>query len=182
MSRIGRKPISVPAGVKINTGGGKVEVQGPKGKLFVLVPRQIRLEQKDGVLTAIRDNEEDRALHGLARALLANAVHGVTQGFKKELDIVGVGYRAELKGKTVAFALGKSHPIEFPIPEGIQISIEKQTHIVVSGADKAQVGQVAADIRSLRPPDPYKQKGVRITGERLKKKAGKAGVKAGAVA
>ena len=182
MSRIGRKPIPVPAGVKINTGGGKVEVQGPKGKLFVLVPRQIRLEQKDGVLTAIRDNEEHRALHGLARALLANAVYGVTQGFKKELDIVGVGYRAELKGKMVAFALGKSHPIEFPIPEGIQISIEKQTHIVVSGADKAQVGQVAADLRSLRPPDPYKQKGIRITGERLKKKAGKAGAKAGAAA
>jgi large subunit ribosomal protein L6 len=182
MSRIGRKPIPVPAGVKINTGGGKVEVQGPKGKLFVLVPSQIKLEQKDGVLTAIRDSEEHRALHGLARALLANAVHGVTQGFKKELDIVGVGYRAEVKGKAVAFALGKSHPIEFPIPEGIQISIEKQTHIVVSGADKAQVGQVAADIRSLRPPDPYKQKGVRITGERLKKKAGKAGAKAGATA
>jgi large subunit ribosomal protein L6 len=182
MSRIGRKPIPVPAGVKINTGGGKVEVQGPKGRLFVLVPSQIKLEQKDGVLTAIRDSEEHRALHGLARALLANAVHGVTQGFKKELDIVGVGYRAEVKGKAVAFALGKSHPIEFPIPEGIQISIEKQTHIVVSGADKAQVGQVAADIRSLRPPDPYKQKGIRITGERLKKKAGKAGVKAGAAA
>jgi large subunit ribosomal protein L6 len=146
----------------------------------VLVPAQIRLEQKDGVLNAIRDNEEHRALHGLARALLANAVHGVTQGFKKELDIVGVGYRAELKGKHVAFALGKSHPIEFPIPEGIQISVDKQTHMVVSGADKAQVGQVAADLRSLRPPDPYKQKGIRITGERLKKKAGKAGAKAGA--
>jgi len=180
MSRIGRKPIPVPAGVKINPAAGKVEVQGPKGKLQVLVPQQIRLEQKNGVLTAIRDNEEHRALHGLARALLANAVHGVTQGFKKELDIVGVGYRAEVKGKAVAFALGKSHPIEFPIPEGIQIAVDKQTHIVVSGADKAQVGQVAADIRSLRPPDPYKQKGIRITGERLKKKAGKAGAKAGA--
>jgi large subunit ribosomal protein L6 len=144
------------------------------------VPQQIRLEQKDGVLTAVRDNEEHRALHGLARALLANAVHGVTQGFKKELDIVGVGYRAEVKGKAVAFALGKSHPVEFPIPEGIQIAVDKQTHIVVSGADKAQVGQVAADLRSLRPPDPYKQKGIRITGERLKKKAGKAGAKAGA--
>jgi large subunit ribosomal protein L6 len=180
MSRIGQKPIPVPAGVKINPTGAKVEVQGPKGKLLVLVPQQIRLEQKDGVLTAIRDNEEHRALHGLARALLANAVHGVTQGFKKELDIVGVGYRAEVKGKLVAFALGKSHPVEFPIPEGIQISVDKQTHIVVSGADKAQVGQVAADLRSLRPPDPYKQKGIRITGERLKKKAGKAGAKAGA--
>jgi large subunit ribosomal protein L6 len=180
MSRIGRKPIPVPAGVKISPVAGKVEVQGPKGKLQVLVPQQIRLEQKDGVLTAIRDHEEHRALHGLARALLANAVHGVTQGFKKELDIVGVGYRAEVKGKAVAFALGKSHPIEFPVPEGIQITVDKQTHIVVSGADKAQVGQVAANIRSLRPPDPYKQKGIRITGERLKKKAGKAGAKAGA--
>ena len=180
MSRIGRKPISVPSGVKINSVGGKVEVQGPKGKLSVLVPRQIRLEQKDGVLTAIHDNEEHRALHGLARALLANAVHGVTQGFKKELDIVGVGYRAELKGKVVSFALGKSHPVEFPIPEGIQIAVDKQTHLVVSGADKAQVGQVAADLRALRPPDPYKQKGIRLTGERLKKKAGKAGAKAGA--
>jgi large subunit ribosomal protein L6 len=180
MSRIGRKPIPLPAGVKINSIGGKVEVQGPKGKLQVLVPPQIKLEQKDGVLTAIRDNDDHRALHGLARALLANAVTGVTTGFKKELDIVGVGYRAELKGKAVAFALGKSHPISFDIPEGIQITVDKQTHLVVSGADKAQVGQVAADLRSLRPPDPYKQKGIRITGERLKKKAGKAGAKAGA--
>ncbi|HVM74058.1 MAG TPA: 50S ribosomal protein L6 [Candidatus Saccharimonadales bacterium] len=181
MSRIGKKPIPVPSGVKINKlADGRVEVQGPKGKLHVLVPQQIKLEQKDGVLNALRDNDEHRALHGLARALLANAVHGVTQGFKKELDIVGVGYRAEVKGKAVAFALGKSHPVEFAIPEGIQISVDKQTHLVVSGADKAQVGQVAADIRSLRPPDPYKQKGIRITGERLKKKAGKAGAKAGA--
>jgi large subunit ribosomal protein L6 len=180
MSRIGKKPIPLPQGVKINSAGGKVEVQGPKGKLQVLVPSVIRLEQKDGVLTAVRDSDEHRALHGLARALLANAVTGVTTGFKKELDIVGVGYRAEVKGKSVAFALGKSHPIDFPIPEGIQIAVDKQTHIVVSGADKAQVGQVAADMRSLRPPDPYKQKGIRITGERLKKKAGKAGAKAGA--
>ena len=129
--------------------------------------------------TRLRDSDDHRAVHGLARALVANAVTGVTTGFKKDLDIVGVGYRAELKGKVVAFALGKSHPIEFKIPEGIQIAVEKQTHLVVSGADKGQVGQVAADIRSLRPPDPYKQKGVRITGERLKKKAGKAGAKAG---
>jgi len=181
MSRIGKKPIPVPSGVKINKlADGRVEVQGPKGKLNVLVPQQIKLEQKDGVLNALRSSDEHAALHGLARALLANAVHGVTQGFKKELDIVGVGYRAELKGKVVSFALGKSHPVEFPIPEGIQIAVDKQTHLIVSGADKAQVGQVAADLRSLRPPDPYKQKGIRITGERLKKKAGKAGVKAGA--
>ena len=181
MSRIGKKPIPVPSGVKINKlADGRVEVQGPKGKLNVLVPPQIKLEQKDGVLNALRSSDEHAALHGLARALLANAVHGVTQGFKKELDIVGVGYRAELKGKVVAFALGKSHPVEFAIPEGIQIAVDKQTHLIVSGADKAQVGQVAADLRSLRPPDPYKQKGVRISGERLKKKAGKAGAKAGA--
>jgi large subunit ribosomal protein L6 len=182
MSRIGRKPIPVPAGVKIALQGGNVDVQGPKGKLSVPLPQGITFEQKDGVLTALRASEEHRALHGLARALVANAVHGVTSGFKKELDIVGVGYRAELKGKTVSFALGKSHPIDFPVPEGIQVAVEKQTHIVVSGADKGQVGQVAADMRSLRPPDPYKQKGVRITGERLKKKAGKAGAKAGGAA
>jgi large subunit ribosomal protein L6 len=179
MSRIGRKPIPVPAGVKIALQPGQVDVQGPKGKLSVTVPQGITFEQKDGVLNALRASEEHRALHGLARALVANAVHGVTQGFKKELDIVGVGYRAELKGKAVAFALGKSHPVEFKIPEGIQIAVDKQTHLIVSGADKGQVGQVAADLRALRPPDPYKQKGVRITGERLKKKAGKAGAKAG---
>ncbi len=182
MSRIGRKPIPVPSGVKIALQVGQVDVQGPKGKLTVPLPHGITFEQKDGVLNALRATEEHRALHGLARALVANAVHGVTTGFKKELDIVGVGYRAELKGKAIAFALGKSHPIEFKIPEGIQISVEKQTHLVVSGADKGQVGQVAADIRKLRPPDPYKQKGVRITGERLKKKAGKAGAKAGGTA
>ena len=179
MSRIGRKPIPLPSGVKIALQSDRVEVQGPKGKLTVPLPHGITFEQKDGVLNALRATEDHRALHGLARALVANAVTGVTTGFKKDLDIVGVGYRAELKGKMVAFALGKSHPIEFQIPEGIQIAVEKQTHLVVSGADKGQVGQVAADIRKLRPPDPYKQKGVRITGERLKKKAGKAGAKAG---
>ena len=178
MSRIGRKPIPVPAGVKISSvSGGKVEVQGPKGKLSVLVPAQIRLEQKDGVLNALRDNEEHRALHGLARALLANAVQGVTLGFKKELDIVGVGYRAELKGKQVIFALGYSHAVVFDIPQGIEVAIDKQTHITVTGVDRQLVGQVAANIRRLRKPDPYKQKGVRYTGEVLKKKAGKTGAK-----
>jgi large subunit ribosomal protein L6 len=179
MSRIGNKPIPLPSGVKIAVAADKIDVQGPKGKMTVAVPRGVSFEQKDGVLNVKRNAEEYRAVHGLARALVANAVHGVTTGFKKDMDIVGVGYRAELKGKIVNFALGKSHPIEFPIPEGIQIAVEKQTHLVVSGADKGQVGQVAADIRSLRPPDPYKQKGIRITGERLKKKAGKAGAKAG---
>lgn len=157
-----------------------MDVQGPKGKMTVAVPAGIKFEQKDGTLIAKRDSDERRALHGLARALVSNAVTGVTQGFKKDLDIVGVGYRAEVKGKSVVLALGYSHPVEFPIPEGIQIAVEKQTHLTVSGADKGQVGQVAANLRGLRPPDPYKQKGVRITGERLKKKAGKAGAKTSA--
>lgn len=175
MSRIGNKLIPVPSGVKVQIKDGVVDVQGPKGKMTVPLPRGIQFEQKDGTLIAKRESEEQRALHGLARALVANAVTGVTQGFKKDLDIVGVGYRAEVRGKNVVLALGYSHPIEFPIPEGIQIAVEKQTHLTVTGADKGQVGQVAANLRRLRPPDPYKQKGIRITGERLKKKAGKAG-------
>ena len=175
MSRIGRMPIAVPAGVKIQISPDLVEVQGPKGKMSVKLPRGISIEQKGAELHAVRQTDQQAAVHGLARALLANAVTGVTTGFKKDLDIVGVGYRAELKGKMVNFALGYSHPVEFPIPEGIVITVEKQTHLTVSGADRGRVGQVCADLRSLRPPDPYKQKGIRITGERLKKKVGKAG-------
>jgi len=175
MSRIGRQPIPLPAGVKVQIQPKSVEVQGPKGKLTVPLPGGITFEQKGTELHALRQSDEQRALHGLARALVANAVQGVTKGFQKDLDIVGVGYRAELKGTFVNFSLGYSHPIEFQIPAGIQITAEKQTHLAVSGADRARVGQVAADLRALRPPDPYKQKGIRITGERLKKKAGKAG-------
>jgi len=180
MSRIGNKIITVPSSVKVQLRDGAVEVQGPKGKMAVPLPRGITFEQKDGTLVAKRASEEHRALHGLARALVANAVTGVTEGFKKELDIVGVGYRAEVKGKSVVLALGFSHPVDFPIPEGIQITVEKQTHMTVSGANKNQVGQIAANLRALRPPDPYKQKGIRISGERLKKKAGKAGAKTAA--
>ncbi len=159
MSRIGNKIIPVPSGVKIQIKDDAVEVQGPKGKMHVAVPRGIHFEQKDGTLVAKRASDEQRALHGLARALVANAVTGVTAGFKKDLDVVGVGYRAEVKGKNVVLALGYSHPIEFPIPEGITITVEKQTHMVVSGADKNQVGQTAANLRHLRPPDPYKHEG-----------------------
>jgi large subunit ribosomal protein L6 len=180
MSRIGNKPIPLPKEVKVQLGATAVNVQGPKGKLTVAVPHGIKLEQKEGTLVAVRQSEEYRAHHGMIRALVANAVYGVSTGFKKEMDIVGVGYRAEVKGKAVVFNLGYSHPIEFPVPEGIQITVEKNTHVVVAGADKGQVGQVAANIRGLRPPDPYKQKGIRITGERLKKKAGKAAATAGA--
>src|ERR1700721_3241622 len=167
MSRIGNKIIPVPSGVKIQIKDGAVDVQGPKGKMHVPVPGGITFEQKDGTLVAKRDSEQHRALHGLARALVANAGTGVTTGFKKEMDIVGVGYRAELKGNVVSFALGYSHPVEFHIPEGIQVTVEKQTHLTVTGADRGKVGQVCANIRGLRPPDPYKQKGIPITAERL---------------
>jgi large subunit ribosomal protein L6 len=177
MSRIGKKPIPIPKGVTVKVAADAVEVQGPKGKLRQPLPPGIVFAQEDGNLVARleRDDNELRKFHGLARSLVANAVSGVTDGFKKELDIVGIGYRAELKGKQVVFALGYSHPIVFDIPNGIDIAIDKQTHITVTGADRQAVGQVAANIRRMRKPDPYKQKGVRYTGEQLKKKVGKTG-------
>jgi large subunit ribosomal protein L6 len=177
MSRIGKKPIAIPKGVTVTVAPDAVEVQGPKGKLRQLLPPGIVFAQEDGSLVAKlqRDDPELGKFHGLARSLVANAVAGVAEGFKKELDIVGIGYRAEVKGKQVHFALGYSHPVMFEIPEGIAIAIEKQTHITVTGADRQLVGQVAANIRRLRKPDPYKQKGVRYTGEVLKKKVGKTG-------
>ncbi len=177
MSRVGGKAVAIPSGVKVKLGSDNVEIEGPKGKIVASIPRGIRFEQADGSLKAVRQQEskELKPSWGLARSLVANAVKGVSQGFSKELDIVGIGYRAAVEGRKVTFALGYSHPIEFPIPAGIDIKVEKNTHIVVSGADKQLVGQVAADIRNLRAPDPYKQKGVRYTGEHLKKKAGKTG-------
>ena len=179
MSRIGKKPIPLPANVKYTVQGNTVLVEGPKGKLTAMLRTGITLEKKDGTLLAVREKEELAALHGLTRALVSNAVEGVTKGWTKELDIVGIGYRAELKGKgTVVFTLGFSHPIEFPLPTGIDVAIDpKQTHLTVSGIDRQKVGQVAADMRSLRKPDPYKNKGVRYMGERLKKKVGKTGAK-----
>jgi len=179
MSRIGKKLITIPKGVIVKIFDGAAEVQGPKGKLHQPFPTAINFELSDGHLIA-RPGSEDPGIgkfHGLARSLVANAVTGVTAGFKKELDIVGVGYRAEVKGKQVVFALGYSHPVVFAIPPGIDIAIEKQTHITVTGVDRQLVGQVAANIRRMRKPDPYKQKGVRYTGEVLKKKAGKTGAK-----
>ena len=179
MSRIGKKPIPLPATVKYTVQGNTVLVEGPKGKLTAMLPTGITLEKKDGTLLAVREKEELAALHGLTRALVSNAVEGVTKGWTKELDIVGIGYRAELKGKgTVVFTLGFSHPIEFPLPTGIDVAIDpKQTHLTVSGIDRQKVGQVAADMRSLRKPDPYKNKGVRYSDEKLKKKVGKTGAK-----
>jgi len=179
MSRIGRKPIPLPKGVTVKIEGNSVAVQGPKGKLDTALPQGIRMEQQDGTLVAIRENDSQAAVHGLARALVNNAVEGVTKGWTRELEIVGIGYRAEMKGKsTVVFTLGFSHPIEYPLPSGIDAVVDaKQTRLTVAGIDRQKVGQVAAEMRSLRPPDPYKNKGVRYAGERLKKKVGKTGAK-----
>jgi large subunit ribosomal protein L6 len=179
MSRIGRKPIPLPKGVAVKIEGDMVNVQGPKGKLETQLPRGITMQQQDGNLVAIRENDSQAAVHGLARALVNNAVEGVTKGWTRELEIVGIGYRAELKGKnTVVFSLGYSHPIEYPLPVGIEAAVDpKQTKLSVTGIDRQRVGQVAAEMRSLRPPDPYKNKGVRYAGERLKKKVGKTGAK-----
>jgi large subunit ribosomal protein L6 len=179
MSRIGKKPIPIPQGVTVKVEGNTVLVQGPKGKLDTPLPSGIKVEQKDGNIVAIRENDSQAAVHGLARALVNNAVEGVTRGWTRELDIVGIGYRAEMKGKgMVVFNLGYSHPIEYPLPTGVEASVDaKQTKIVLTGIDRQRVGQVAAEMRALRPPDPYKNKGVRYSGERLKKKVGKTGAK-----
>ncbi|MFY9659824.1 MAG: 50S ribosomal protein L6 [Terriglobales bacterium] len=179
MSRIGKKPIAIPKGVTVKIEGNTVLVQGPKGKLDTPLPSGITMEQKDGNLVAIRPDDAHAAVHGLARALVNNAVEGVTKGWTREMDIVGIGYRAEMKGKgTVVFSLGYSHPIEYPLPSGVDCAIDaKLTHLTLNGIDRQKVGQVAAEMRSLRPPDPYKNKGVRYTGERLKKKVGKTGAK-----
>ncbi|HUK23167.1 MAG TPA: 50S ribosomal protein L6 [Terriglobales bacterium] len=179
MSRIGKKPIPLPKGVSVKIEGNLVAVQGPKGKLETALPAGIRMQQQDGHLVALRENDEQAALHGLARALVNNAVEGVTKGWTRELEIVGIGYRAEMKGKaTVVFNLGYSHPIEYPLPSGIEAAVDaKQTRLTVTGIDRQKVGQVAAEMRGLRPPDPYKNKGVRYVGERLKKKVGKTGAK-----
>jgi large subunit ribosomal protein L6 len=189
MSRVGKKPIALPDGVSVKIADGTVEVQGPKGKLNTQTPAGLRVTQEDKQILVQPEKAEkgmeekaliesltrqEKAFWGLGRSLLQNAVTGVSEGFSTDMEIVGVGYRAEVKGKTVVFSLGYSHPIEFPLPEGIEVSIEKQTKMTVKGIDKQQVGQVVANMRALRPPDPYKLKGVRIAGEHLRKKAGKA--------
>jgi large subunit ribosomal protein L6 len=174
MSRVGKKPIPLPKGVKIEI-GESLRVEGPKGHLSVPIPAGVRFEQKSDTLELVRDNDKLAALHGLTRALAANAVLGVSAGFTRELDIVGTGYRADVKGKVATFTLGYSHPIELLLPAGVDLKIDKQTHLILTGYDRQAVGQVAAHIRALRPPDPYKNKGVRYTGEVLRKKAGKTG-------
>lgn len=177
MSRIGRKPITVPKGVEVRQDGNAILVKGPKGSLSTPVVPGIGVEIENNVVQFTRGNDEGkvRSLHGLMRALVANNVRGVSEGFKRELDIVGVGYRAEVKGREVVFALGYSHPVRFAIPEGIDIAIDAKTnHITVTGIDKQKVGQTAAEIRSLREPDPYKGKGIKYSDEVIRRKAGKA--------
>ena len=174
MSRIGKKPIPLPGGVTVQV-GEQLEVTGPKGKLTVPIPAGISIQQAAGRLEIKRASDDHAALHGLTRALAANAVQGVSAGFTRELDIVGIGYRADVKGKIATFTLGYSHPIEFLLPDGVDMKIDKQTHLVLSGYDRQLLGQVAANIRALRKPDPYKNKGIRYTGEVLRKKVGKTG-------
>ena len=174
MSRIGKKPIPLPNGVSV-TVGASLQVKGPKGTLEVPLPKGIAAKTANGVLEIAREDDQYAALHGLTRALAGNAVHGVSTGFSRELDIVGIGYRADQKGRVVIFTLGYSHSIEFLLPEGVDCKIDKQTHLVLTSYDRQLLGQTAANMRALRPPDPYKNKGVRYTGEFLRKKVGKTG-------
>jgi len=177
MSRIGRMPVPIPSGVDVTINGREVTVTGPKGKLSLEVAEPIEVSQRDGVLTVTRPNDEGnvRALHGLSRSLVANMVTGVTEGYRKTLEIVGVGYRVQAKGPNLEFSLGFSHPVTVSPPEGITLRVETPTRLVVEGIDKQQVGEVAANIRKLRKPDPYKGKGVRYSGEHIRRKVGKAG-------
>jgi len=176
MSRIGKLPVPVPSGVDVRLNEGVFSAKGPKGDLALSVHPDMVVELTDGVIQVSRPSDErnHRALHGLTRALIANMVMGVHEGFRKTLEIVGVGYRAEKKGTDLTLSLGFSHPVIYPAPAGITFELPNQTTIVVSGADKAMVGQVAAELRSFRPPEPYKGKGVRYQGEQIRRKAGKA--------
>jgi large subunit ribosomal protein L6 len=175
MSRIGKSPIEVPAGVSVSISPGRVMVNGPLGELTQEIPRRIAVEQKDGELVVTRPTErgEDRALHGLTRSLVANMVEGVTKGFQKTLEIQGVGYRAALRGTDLELSVGFSHPVHFKAPDGISFEVPAPNSILVKGIDKQKVGQVAAEIRSIRPPEPYKGKGIRYEGEYVRRKVGK---------
>jgi large subunit ribosomal protein L6 len=177
MSRIGIRSIRIPAEAKVDVTPGELKVKGPKGELSCPIPNGIEFKLDGGALAVRRQNDEQAALHGLARALAQNAVTGVTKGFAKELEIVGVGYRAQVAGRVVIFNLGYSHPIELLMPKGVDIKVDGQTKILVSGIDRQLVGQTAANIRALRPPEPYKNKGVRYANEVLRKKEGKTGAK-----
>jgi large subunit ribosomal protein L6 len=179
MSRIGRKPIPVPGNVTVTIDGTTVKVKGPKGELTMTFRPEMTIELKDGVVSISRpsDSKEHRAVHGLTRALLANMIEGVTNGYRKTLEIIGVGYRAEKKGNNLVLTVGYSHQVTYPQPSGITLSTTTPTVVVIEGIDKAKVGQVAAELRAVRPPEPYKGKGIRYQGEQVRRKAGKAGAK-----
>ncbi len=181
MSRIGKQVVPLPDGVSVQLGEGEVHVKGPKGSLSQHVPTRITIQVEDGKVTFVRPDEkkDTRALHGLVRALVANMVNGVTTPFAKELEIQGVGYRADVEGKTLKLALGFSHPVEVPIPEGLKVSVDRNVIVRIEGIDRGQVGQFAADIREIRPPEPYKGKGIRYVDEHVRRKVGKAGATAG---
>ena len=175
MSRIGRKPIEVPEGVTVDVGTGVVSVTGPKGELSQTVDRDMKVALDDGTLTVERptDRGPHRALHGLTRSLLANMVEGVTNGYEKRLEIQGVGYRARLQGKALELSVGYSHPVAMPAPDGIEFEVPQQTEVIIRGIDKQLVGETAARIRRVRPPEPYKGKGIRYAGEHVRRKVGK---------
>jgi large subunit ribosomal protein L6 len=177
MSRIGRMPVAIPSGVDVTIDGRQVTVKGPKGTLSLEIVQPIEVKQADGTITVTRPSDEGeiRALHGLSRSLIANMVTGVTDGYRKTLEIVGVGYRVQARGKDLEFSLGYSHPVPVSPPDGITFRVETPTRLVVEGIDKQQVGEVAANLRKLRKPDPYKGKGVRYQGEQIRRKVGKAG-------
>lgn len=181
MSRIGKQPIRIPQGVTISVAEGSVSVKGPKGQLSTRIPPRVSLTVADGEVRVERpdDRKPTRALHGLARALVANMVKGVTESFVKQLEIQGVGYRADVQGKKLTLNVGYSHPVEMQVPEGIAVSIERNVAIRIEGADRQSVGQFAADVRSVRPPEPYKGKGIRYADEHVRRKVGKAGATAG---
>lgn len=176
MSRIGKEPVRIPTGVDVALDGAVLSVTGPKGTLTQTVHPAVHVEVDDGTVTVTRNDDEPdtRALHGLTRALVANMVHGVSEGWERRLEIVGVGYRATQQGADIQLQVGYSHPVTVPAPEGITITVPAPTQIVVSGVDKQQVGQVAADIRAIRRPEPYKGKGIRYAGEQVRRKSGKA--------
>ena len=178
MSRIGNAPIALPAGVEVNVQGSRIEVKGPRGTLHQTVDPLISVSVADGVVVVVRSDEErdTRALHGLSRALINNMVIGVSEGYARELQAVGVGYRANLQGRRLELQVGYSHPVHVDAPEGIEFEVPEPTRILVRGIDKQLVGQVAADIRAVRPPEPYKGKGIRYVDEHVRRKAGKAGV------
>ncbi len=178
MSRIGKQPVVIPAKVEVSIAGRAVRVRGPRGEVSTTLPETITASVENGEIIVTRPGDEprDRALHGLARSLVANMVEGVTEGFMKRLEIVGVGYRAEAGGRKLKLSLGFSHPVEYAVPDGIEVATPQPTQIEVRGADKQVVGQVAAEIRGFRPPEPYKGKGIRYEGEQVRRKAGKTGV------